>query len=100
MNISGSKKQLKLQLKSGDGKDEELLQEGEVSDLESVTTVRSTESQKTRRAIPKSSPSKRFVEFVTSQGFMTDYVACLIAVATGDPLKNLNQRLTVVLFRC
>ncbi len=72
MNISGSKKQLKLQLKSGDGKDEELLQDGEVSDLESVTTVRSTESQKTRRAIPKSSPSKRLVEFVTSQGVMTE----------------------------
>jgi len=94
MNISGSKKQLKLQLKSGDGKDEELLQEGEVSDLESVTTVRSTESQKTRRAIPKSSPSKRLVEFVTSQGVMTDYVARLIAVTTADPLQMLHETKT------
>jgi len=95
MNISGSKKQLKLQLKTGlassDGKEEDLLQDGEVSDSKSVTTVVSTASQKSRRATPASSPSKRLVEFVTSQGFMTDYVACLTAVATADPLNMLNQ---------
>jgi len=100
MQISGSKKQLKLQLKTGlassDGKEatklkEDFLKDGEVSDSESVTTVVSTESQKARRASPATSPSKRLVEFVTIQGFMTDYVACLTAVATTDPSDTLNQ---------
>ena len=91
MNISSSRKQLKLQSKTGDGKEEDLLQEGEVSDSDSVTTVISTASQKARRALPKSSPSKRLVEFVTSQGYMTDYVARLIAVTTADPIQMLNK---------
>ena len=100
MQISGSKKQLKLQLKTGlgssDGKEatelkEDLLKEGEVSDSESVTTVVPTESQKARRASPTTSPSKRLVEFVTVQGFMADYVACLSALQTTDPSNTLNQ---------
>ena len=102
MNISGSKKQLKLQLKTGlassDGKDQnkinqELLQEadkdesgkGEASDSEdSVVSVKSTESQKARRASPKSSPSKRVLEFVTIQDIMVTKIARLISLEPTD----------------
>ena len=108
MNISGSKKQLNLQPKTGlassDGKDQnkinqELLQEadkdesgkGEASDSEdSVVSVKSTESQKARRASPKSSPSKRVLEFVTIQDIIVTKIARLISLEPTDRSEALR----------
>ena len=98
MLVTERKSRKKTGLASSNGKDpnkinQELLQEGEkdesgkgeASDSDgSVVSVKSTESQKARRASPKSSPSKRLLEFVTVQDIMVTKISRLISLEPTD----------------
>jgi len=62
----------------------------EASDSEgSVVSVHSTDSQKARRVSPKTSPSKRVLEFVTIQGITAAKISKLISLDTTDRSEEL-----------